>query len=173
MKLLWIDCEMTGLNYEKDEILEIAYILTDSDFNFISEGNWVIHHTDETLDKMDDWCKYMHGKSDLISKAKESTFTYEFVEAQIMNMLNENTLRQEVFITGNSVYNDFVFIKKIFPRIAHWIHYRIVDVSSFKIILTEWYRGKTYFKKNKQHRALEDIKESINELKFYKKNFFI
>jgi oligoribonuclease len=173
MKLLWIDCEMTGLDIKKDKILELAAILTDINLNTIYENEWQFKSTEKILSKMSLECKKMHTWSGLCNSAKKSRTKYICAESELMNVFQKETKKNEVFLAGNSVHYDKAFIEKHMPKITGWMHYRILDVSSLKILYFMKYKKKTPFKKKKNHRALNDIKETIEEFKFYKEKFKI
>ena len=173
--LVWIDLEMTGLDPDNDKILEIATIITDGDLNVIAEGPClVIHESDEVLDNMGEWCVKQHGKSGLTQRVKDSNISLEEAEEETLSFIRKYTVKGKNPLCGNSVGQDQKFLEKHMPRITKHLHYRIVDVSSFKEMLKRWYDGTstTYLKSN-THRALDDIKESIEELKFYREGFFI
>ncbi|CAG8455042.1 10177_t:CDS:2 [Dentiscutata heterogama] len=185
--LVWIDCEMTGLDVESDHIIEIAVLITDGKLNILAEGPvLVINQSQETMDKMNDWCKQHHGdvssiyiliqQSGLTAKVLSSTITTSDASAQILEFLKKHIPKKGISpLAGNSVYADKMFLKKEMPEMVDWLHYRIIDVSSIKELCRRWYPSifETVPKKNSNHRALEDIKESIDELKFYKKHIFI
>jgi oligoribonuclease len=142
----WLDCEMTGLNWDNDNLLEIAFIITDTNCTVIKEKEYVIHHSKNILDNMNDWCKEHHTASGLTQKVLESQNTYASVEHDITYILNcyNNSI---FYIAGNSVYNDVAFIKKYMPSLMNFFHYRLLDVSSIKILGEEYY--KTHYKKKK------------------------
>ncbi|CAG8710976.1 8881_t:CDS:2, partial [Dentiscutata erythropus] len=175
--LVWIDCEMTGLDVENDHIIEIAVLITDGKLNILAEGPvLVINQSQETMDKMNDWCKQHHGDSGLTAKVLSSTITTSDASAQILEFLKKHIPKKGISpLAGNSVYADKMFLKKEMPEVVGWLHYRIIDVSSIKELCRRWYPNifETVPKKNSSHRALDDIKESIDELKFYKKHIFI
>ncbi|CAI4226425.1 unnamed protein product [Auanema sp. JU1783] len=173
--LIWIDCEMTGLNYEKQTLVEIAAIVTDADLNVISEGpNIVIHQDDKTLDAMDDWCKKTFAENGLLERIKSSTVSMQEAENQVLSFVEEHTKRGQCPLAGNSIYMDKLFIQKYMPRLANHFHYRLVDVSTIKELSRRWYPHelKSAPAKAMTHRALDDIRESINELKYYRTSVF-
>ncbi|CAG8529305.1 11870_t:CDS:2 [Gigaspora rosea] len=175
--LVWIDCEMTGLDVDNEHIIEIAVLITDGKLNILAEGpDLVINQSQETMDKMNDWCKQHHGDSGLTAAVLSSTITTSDASAQILEFLKKHIPDKGIApLAGNSVYADKMFLKKEMPEVVDWLHYRIVDVSSIKELCRRWYPSifETAPKKKSTHRALDDIKESINELKFYKKHIFI
>ena len=171
-KLIWIDLEMSGLDYYNDVILEIATIITDGDLNIIATGpNLIINHPDELLENMNPWCIEQHAKTGLTQQIKESTISLQEAEKETLNFLKQHCDKSTAPLCGNSVWFDKLFLKKDMPFIFDFLHYRTVDVTAFKIMLNMWSHKKIDFKKENTHRALDDIKESIAELKFYKKHF--
>ncbi len=170
--LVWIDLEMTGLDYHRDVILEIAAIVTDAELNIIATGpNLVIHQPDEVLENMNPWCIETHGASGLIQASKESSITTEQAEEEILKFIEQHCQKGNAPLCGNTVWFDKLFLNKEMPLIVDFLHYRTVDVTAFKVMLSQWAGKDIVFKKNNTHRALDDIKESIEELKFYKNNF--
>jgi len=175
--LVWIDCEMTGLNHETDKIIEISCFLTNGKLEFLEPYGFtrVVHCDDAKLDGMDDWCKNTHGKSGLIEKVRASTNTTESVQAELMKYLKALTGPKMGVLAGNSVHVDRLFLLKQFPELVNYLHYRIVDVSTIKEI---GYRQNPKLMskvppKALNHTAKDDILESINELKWYYKNYFV
>lgn len=163
--LFWIDLEMTGLNIEEDCILEVAVVITNMELNPVDEYHAVAHQPQEVLDKMNDWCKKTHGESGLTEAVKTGT-PLEKVEDEVILLIDRHfEPHAKIVLCGNSVWNDRLFIEKFMPKIAKRLHYRMIDVSSFKEIFREKY-GIKHDKKG-THRALDDIHESMNELKKY------
>ncbi|XP_010521588.1 PREDICTED: oligoribonuclease [Tarenaya hassleriana] len=173
--LVWIDLEMTGLNIEVDRILEIACIITDGRLTKSVEGpDLVIHQTKDCLDKMGEWCQTHHAASGLTEKVLQSTISESEAENQVMEFVKKHVGSETPLLAGNSVYVDFQFLKKYMPDLAALFSHVVVDVSSVTALCIRWYpkeRRKAPTKQNK-HRALDDIRESINELKFYKESIF-
>ncbi|MBP7854696.1 oligoribonuclease [Candidatus Babeliales bacterium] len=171
--LVWIDLEMTGLDYFNDTILEIASIVTDSNLNIIDLGpNLVIYQPDDILNRMDNWCIETHTKSGLLKAVKESAISMEQAEQETLYFLQQYCAKGMAPLCGNTIWFDKLFLKKDMPRIVDYLHYRIVDVTAFKIMLGTWSGKKDLgFKKQNSHRALDDIKESIAELQFYREQF--
>lgn len=171
--LVWIDLEMTGLDYHHDSILEIASIITDTNLNIVATGpNLVIHQPDTILLKMDPWCIETHTKSGLFKKVQESFITAEEAEQTTLQFLQEHCVKNSAPLCGNTIWFDKLFLKKDMPAIVDYLHYRVVDVTAFKIMISAWSGKKDVgFKKNNTHRALDDIQESIEELKLYRKNY--
>ncbi len=171
--LAWIDLEMTGLDHQNDLILEIATIITDTDLNIVAEGpSMVIYQPDEILNKMDQWCIDTHTNTGLFRQVQESCVTVQEAEQETLFFLQEYASKGDMPLCGNTVWFDKLFLKKEMPRIVEYLHYRVVDVTAFKIMISAWSGKKDLgFKKQNTHRALDDIKESIAELQFYRQNY--
>nr|XP_043609495.1 oligoribonuclease-like isoform X2 [Erigeron canadensis] len=173
--LVWIDLEMTGLNTEVDRILEIACIITDGKLTKSVEGpDLVIHQTKACLDEMGEWCQKHHAESGLTEKVIQSTISEKEAEQQVMEFVKAHVGTYTPLLAGNSIYVDFMFLKKYMPDLASLFHHVVVDVSSVKALCMRWYpkENKKAPRKEKRHRALEDIKESIAELKYFKEKVF-
>lgn len=174
--LVWLDLEMTGLDVSTDVILEIATIVTDSQLEVIEYGpDLVIHHDEQVLNRMNAWCQVYHGKSGLTQAVRESTVTIGQAEQETLEFLQKYFSVGQPIACGNSVWNDKVFLQKGMPVLYSFFDYRVVDVTSFKEVLRRWYPKSPYldFKKKEAHRAMDDIKESIAELKHYQTHFFL
>ncbi|KAI2659667.1 Oligoribonuclease, mitochondrial [Labeo rohita] len=171
-RMVWVDLEMTGLDIEKDQIIEMACIVTDSDLNIIAEGpNLIINQPDELLDGMSDWCKEHHGKSGLTQAVRDSLITLQQAEYEFLSFIFCNS---DFLESRNSVHADKKFLDKYMPQFMRHLHYRIIDVSTIKELSRRWYPEEYSLapQKKSSHRALEDIQESIKELKFYRANVF-
>ena len=171
--LIWIDCEMTGLDPEVDRIIEIAVIVTGPALTPRIEGPvLVIHQSPEQLDRMDSWNKGTHGRSGLIDKVKASTVTEEQAEQQILDFVVKYAPKGSTPMCGNSIGQDRRFLVKYMPRLEAFFHYRNVDVSTLKELAKRW-RPEVYnsFKKQQKHTALADVHESIDELAHYRAHF--
>jgi oligoribonuclease len=171
--LVWLDCEMTGLNPEHDRIIEIAVIVTDPMLVQRIEGPvLVIHQSDALLDGMDAWNKGTHGKSGLIDKVKASTLTEEIAEQQLLAFLAHYVPKSGTPMCGNSIGQDRRFLAKYMPKLEAFFHYRNLDVSTLKELSKRWAPG-VYksFKKKQLHTALADVHESIAELEHYRTHF--
>lgn len=166
MPFFWIDLEMTGLDDTKDVILEVAALVTDHDFNALDSLDRVVHQPQSALDGMDDWCKKTHGASGLTEKVKTGAPLAD-VEKELIALADKYFPKKDdrIVLCGNSIGNDRRFIDRYMPAFAKKLHYRLIDVSSFKEIFRTKYGVK--FEKKNAHRALDDILESINELKAY------
>jgi len=174
--LAWIDLEMTGLDANNDVIVEIACITTDKDLNIIAEGSsLVINTNEEKLSAMSDWVKNAHTASGLIEKIRSSKTTIQDAQNEAIKFFEQYCFVGVSPLCGNSIWNDRVFLKKYMPELDNFFNYRIIDVSSVKEIVKRWYpeNSNINFYKKESHRALTDIRESINELAHYRKYFFI
>lgn len=171
-KLVWIDLEMTGLNPDEHVIIEVAAIVTDEKLNIIDEGlNIVIHHPDETMLNLSDWIVKTHGESGLLAKVQESKISLSEAEKLVLNYLILHCAAGASPLCGNSVWQDRRFLIKYMPALNNFFHYRNIDVSTIKELVSRWYGFK--YKKGEVHRALGDVLESIAELKYYRDNFFV
>jgi oligoribonuclease len=173
--LVWIDLEMTGLNPEHDTILEIATVVTTNTLELIAQGpSFVIHQPDELLAKMDSWNTEHHTKSGLVDAVRKSTISLKEAEAATLTFLEKYAHKNFSPLCGNSVWQDRFFLKRHMPSIDRFLNYRIIDVSSIKEVIKRWYPYSPYehFVKVENHRALEDILQSIEELKHYQTYFF-
>lgn len=163
--LFWVDLEMTGLDETVDSILEVAIVITDTDFDIQEQYQSVIFQPPEILQKMNDWCKKTHGESGLTAAVPGGKPLAE-VEKDILALIQKYYAPSErVVLVGNSVGNDKRFIDRYLPEVARRLHYRLIDVSSFKEIFRAKY-GLSFQKRN-THRAVDDILESVKELKYY------
>ncbi|KAL7152103.1 hypothetical protein ABFS83_04G075600 [Erythranthe nasuta] len=175
MPLVWIDLEMTGLNIEIDRILEIACVITDGKLTKSIEGpDLIIQQTKECLDKMGEWCQEHHSESGLTERVLQSTITEQEAEKQVIEFVKKHVGTCTPLIAGNSIYTDLLFLRKYMPDLAALFSHVLVDVSSVKALCIRWFPKdkKKAPKKENKHRAMDDIKESIAELKFYKDNIF-
>lgn len=171
--LVWLDCEMTGLNPEVDRIIEIAVIVTGPHLEQRTEGPvLVIHQSDTQLNLMDAWNKGTHGKSGLIDKVRASTTTEDEAEAQLIAFLGQYVPANGSPMCGNSIGQDRRFLVKYMPRLEAFFHYRNLDVSTLKELSKRW-KPEIYasFKKQQRHTALADVHESIDELAHYRTHF--
>jgi oligoribonuclease len=171
--LIWLDCEMTGLDPEIDRLIEIAVIVTGPELQPRIEGPvLVIHQSDEQLDKMDAWNKGTHGKSGLIDKVKASVVTEAEAEQQILEFLARYAPKNSTPMCGNSISQDRRFLVKYMPKLEAFFHYRNLDVSTLKELAKRW-RPEVYssFRKQQKHTALADVHESIDEMAHYREHF--
>lgn len=172
-----MDLEMTGLNPERDVIVEIATIVTDDQLNIVAEGpDLVIHHSDEVLSVMDKFVVDMHTKSGLLDAIRSSTITLEDAGRQTLEFIKSHVPEaRTVPLCGNSIGTDRRFLARYLPDIENHLHYRSVDVSTIKELVKRWYPGTDNIRPFKlgNHRALGDIQESVNELRFYRERVFV
>jgi oligoribonuclease len=172
-RLVWLDMEMTGLDPEKERIIEVAVVVTEPDLTIVAEGPvLVIHQPDSLLDAMDSWNRSTHGKSGLTDKVKASTLTEEQAESQLIAFLSQHVPAGKSPLCGNTVSQDRRFMFNYMPKLEQFFHYRTVDVSTIKELARRWrpelLKG---FEKRSKHEALADIYESIDELKYYRETF--
>ncbi|XP_044078398.1 small fragment nuclease isoform X2 [Siniperca chuatsi] len=173
-RMVWVDLEMTGLDIEKDQIIEMACIITDSDLNILAEGpNLIINQPEKLLEGMSEWCKEHHGKSGLTQAVRDSKITLEQAEYEFLSFVRQHTPPGQCPLAGNSVHADKRFLDKYMPQFMYHLHYRIIDVSTIKE-LCRWFpeEYKMVPHKKATHRALDDIRESIKELQYYRANVF-
>lgn len=173
--LIWIDLEMTGLNPEKDRIIEMATIVTDSNLHVIAEGPvFAIHQPNELLDGMDEWCTKQHNSSGLVTRVKESVMTEEQAQQQTIDFLKQYVTEGKSPMCGNSVWQDRRFLAKYMPTLEQFFHYRLIDVSTLKELALRWvpeiYNG---LQKESRHLAMDDIRDSIAELRYYRENLLV
>ena len=173
--LIWLDCEMTGLNPQTERIIEIAVVVTDASLQVRVPGPvLVIHQSDALLDAMDAWNKGTHGRSGLIERVKASTLTEEAAQEQVLAFLRQYVPKGKVPLCGNSIGQDRRFLALYMPKLEAYFHYRNVDVSTLKELARRWkpevVKG---FKKAQRHTALADVLESIDELQHYRQHFLL
>ncbi|MBF0663230.1 MULTISPECIES: oligoribonuclease [unclassified Rhodococcus (in: high G+C Gram-positive bacteria)] len=176
-KLVWIDCEMTGLRLDSDKLIEIAALVTDSELNVLGEGvDIVIHADDEALAAMPEVVQQMHARSGLTEEVRRSTVGLAEAEKLVLDYIREHVGEAGTApLAGNSIGTDRGFITRDMPELDSYLHYRMVDVSSIKELCRRWY-PRIYFgqpEKGLSHRALADIKESIRELRYYRRTAFV
>ena len=173
-RLVWMDLEMTGLDAETDVILEIATVVTDGDLEVVAEGPTLAVHRDEaTLAAMDRWNTEHHTASGLVERVRRSEVSETEAEAVTLAFVEQHCARQSAPLCGNSVWQDRRFLVRYMPVLNAYLHYRIVDVSTVKELARRWHpQLLDAFKKKNTHRALDDIRESIAELKLYRERFF-
>ncbi|MEN3307166.1 MAG: oligoribonuclease [Micromonosporaceae bacterium] len=175
--LVWIDCEMTGLDLVKDSLIEVAALVTDPDLNVLGDGvDVVVHADDAALDGMFDVVREMHDKSGLTDEVRASTVTVAEAEDMIMSYLTTHVPDPRTApLCGNSIATDRGFLARDMPRLDAHLHYRMIDVSSVKELCRRWYPRAYYGQpaKGLAHRALADIKESVRELEYYRRTIFV
>jgi len=172
-RLVWLDMEMTGLDPEKERIIEVAVVITEPDLTVVAEGPvLVVHQPDSLLDAMDSWNKSTHGKSGLIDRVKASTLTESGAQDQLIAFMAQYVPAGKSPLCGNTVSQDRRFMFNYMPKLEQFFHYRTIDVSTLKELARRWkpelLKG---FEKRSKHEALADIYESIDELKYYREHF--
>jgi oligoribonuclease len=175
--LVWMDLEMTGLDHTSDVIVEIATLITDDDLNIVAEGpDLVVQASEESLANMDPFVVNMHTKSGLLDQIKAATMTLEEAGAQTLAFIKEHVPEERsVPLCGNSIGTDRRFLAAYLPEIEEYLHYRSIDVSSVKELVKRWYPGVDGNRPRGQgsHRALDDIRESVKELVYYREHVFV
>lgn len=169
--LVWMDMEMSGLAVERERILELAVVVTDGQLAVVAEGpEIVVHQPDAVLEAMDDWNKSHHGASGLIERVRASTIDEATAEAQVLAFVAAHVGPRMAPLAGNSIHQDRLFLAKYMPRLNEHLHYRNVDVSTVKELVRRWYPVPYAARPTKRgtHRAMGDILESIDELRYYR-----
>jgi len=173
--LVWIDCEMTGLDPTHDVLLEIATIITNYDLEIIAYGPvFAIRQSEKKLESMDAWNRRTHKKSGLVTRVREEGVSVAEAEKHTLAFVKRHCYARTAPLCGNSIGQDKRFLAKYMPKLHDFLHYKVVDVSSIKVLAKEWYGGR-YESPQKQelHRALADIEESIAELDYYRRTIFV
>ncbi len=173
LNLIWVDLEMTGLDPEKDRIIEVALVVTDPDLNVLGEAPvFAIHQSDEILNGMDAWNRGTHGRSGLIDRVRASNVTEAMAEDALIEFLGQYVPKGKSPMCGNTICQDRRFMAKTMPKLEAYFHYRNLDVSTLKEIARRWKPELVDgFKKMQKHTALADILESIEELRYYREHF--
>jgi oligoribonuclease len=171
--LIWIDLEMTGLDTQRDSIIEIATVVTDAKLNILAEGPvMAIHQSDSVLSAMDEWNTNQHAKSGLTERVKQSSVNEQQAQQLTIDFLQQYVPKGKSPMCGNSICQDRRFLARCMPELESYFHYRNLDVSTLKELVARWApeiaKGLT---KNNNHLALDDIKDSIEELKYYREHF--
>ena len=162
-KLLWLDMEMTGLDPERDVVIEVAGLVTNYQFEELDCFHQVVKQHQDYLEKMDKWNTKQHKKSGLYDLVPNG-IPQDHMESILLTLASKHFKEEKIILAGNSIYQDRLFVKKYFPKFAKLLHYRMLDISAWKIIFAD--KG-VEFKKENKHRALDDIRESVRELKSY------
>jgi oligoribonuclease len=171
--LVWLDLEMTGLDPATDDIIEIATVITDSDLNIVAQGpELAIHYNERRLETMSDWSKDHHHQSGLVERIRRSDICLKAAEKETLSFIGGFVEKGRAPLCGNSVHQDRVFLHRHMPELHDYLHYRNIDVSSLKELSFLWYPELPKFQKKNRHTALEDIIESIHELKYYRTHIF-
>ena len=172
--LVWVDCEMTGLDPEKNVLIEIATIITDYDLEIVARGPvFAIRQPQAKLDLMDARNRRTHKKSGLLDRIREEGVSLKEAEAETLKFVKRYCYARTAPLCGNSIGQDKRFLIRYMPTLHDFLHYKVVDVSSIKLLVSEWYGGRYKSPEKKElHRALDDIEESIAELQYYRKTVF-
>ena len=175
LNLVWIDLEMTGLDPELEVIIEIASIVTDYDLNILAEGPCLaVHQSDEILNRMDAWNQKHHNASGLVERVRKSKINHDEASRQTLEFIQKYCPENTSPLCGNSIAQDRKFLEKYMKKLHNYLHYRNVDVTSVKELVRRWYPdGPKLPKKSDSHMALTDIRESLKELIFYRKEYFV
>ncbi|MPZ97819.1 MAG: oligoribonuclease [Dehalococcoidia bacterium] len=173
--LVWLDLEMTGLDPEKNVIIEVATIITDGDLNVLAEGPVLaVHRSEEELALMDSWNTKTHGRSGLTERVRQSTIDLGEAERQTLAFVRKWVPKGVSPLCGNSISQDRRFLRREMPKFDAYLHYRQIDVSTLKELARRWYpNGPTPPEKREVHQALEDIRESLEELRWYREQLFV
>ena len=174
--IVWMDMEMSGLDPDTDRILEVAVLVTDGELEVVAEGpHLIVHQPDSVLAAMDQWNTTHHGQSGLTERVRESTLDEDSASRAILDFLSEHTEKRKAPLAGNSIHQDRRFVARYLPEVEAWLHYRNIDVSTVKELARRWY-PKQYSEHNAKkgsHRAMDDLIESIDELKYYRQSLFL
>lgn len=174
--IVWMDMEMSGLDPDTERILEIAVLVTDGELELVAEGpHLILHQPDSVLQAMDAWNTSHHGQSGLTQRVRESTLDERGASEAILEFLAEHTEKRKAPLAGNSIHQDRRFVARYLPDVEAWLHYRNIDVSTVKELARRWY-PKQYAErpaKRGSHRAMDDLTESIEELKYYRTTIFL
>ena len=174
--LVWVDCEMTGLDPKTCTILEIGVVITDGELEVIAEGPSIpIHHSDKVLNGMEAWSRFHHKKSGLTQSCRESKVSLKKAEQQVLQFVQKNCKKNTALLCGNTIWQDRRFLMKYMPHFEQYLHYRMIDVSSVKELVRRWYPADHAMPREKKqtHRVSDDIRESIDELRHYRKKVFV
>lgn len=175
-RMVWVDLEMTGLDPQTCTIVEIATVVTDSDLTIVAEGpSLVIHQPEEALASMNDFVRDLHTRSGLLDRIRTSTVSLAEAAAQTLSFMAAHCPKGASPLCGNSVWKDRAFLERYMPAVVAHLHYRIVDVSTLKELARRWYPAEIARapKKREAHRALDDVRESIEELRWYRDRLFV
>jgi oligoribonuclease len=168
-----MDLEMTGLDPDRDQILEMATIVTDGNLKILAEGPvFAIHQPTRVLNNMNAWCKKQHKKSGLVDRVKQSDITLEKAEKETLKFIKKWVGKNKSPLCGNSIHQDRAFLRHYMPTLNDYLHYRLIDVSTIKELAKRWYKTKA-FEKESTHLALDDIRDSIEELNHYRELIFV
>jgi oligoribonuclease len=172
-RLVWIDLEMTGLDIGKESIIEIATVVTDGELNILATGpNLAVSVSEELLAGMDEWNTTHHNESGLVERVRTESVSCEQAEAETLAFLKKWVSQGVAPLCGNSIWNDKKFMEKEMPLLVDYLHYRMIDVSTVKELARRWYPEIARYEKKGAHLALDDILESIEELRYFRERIF-
>ena len=174
--IIWMDMEMSGLDPETDRILEIAVLITNGELEIVAEGpNLILHQSDEVLEAMDEWNTKHHGQSGLTERVRESSVDEAKASSVLLDFFSQHTEKKRAPLAGNSIHQDRRFVARYMPEVEDWLHYRNVDVSTLKELALRWYPAQYAARPTKKgsHRAMDDLLESIDELRYYRQVLFL
>lgn len=172
--LVWMDLEMTGLDPDTDTILEMAILITDAELNIVAEGPSIAIHQDESvLSAMNDWCKEHHGASGLSARVRQSDIDMLAAESMALDFVRRFVPERTSPLCGNSIHQDRRFLARHMPKLEAYMHYRNIDVSTIKELARRWYAGIAPPVKRSAHLAMDDIRESVAELAYYRQTVFV
>ena len=172
-RLVWIDLEMTGLNIERESIIEIATLVTDSELNILAQGpNLAIRVDEKLIEGMDEWNTTHHFGSGLVERIRNEGVSLDIAEKETLDFLEKWVEPNTAPLCGNSVWNDRRFLEKEMPKVAEFLHYRMIDVSTIKELARRWFPEVGKYDKKASHLALDDILESVEELTFFRDKVF-
>jgi oligoribonuclease len=175
--LVWLDLEMTGLDPKKCTILEIGILITDNELNILAEGPSIaVHHSEKVLRGMESWSRHHHKKSGLTGECRKSTVSLKKAETLVLDFVKEYCKEKTAPLCGNTIWQDRRFLVKYMPRLEAYLHYRVIDVSSIKELVRRWYSDNSFKmprEKRQTHRVMDDIRESVEELRFYRGKVFV
>ena len=174
-RMVWMDLEMTGLDPEQDVIIEIATIVTNADLDVVAEGPvFAISQPEARLAAMDDWNQSHHGASGLIDRVRASSVSTKEAEAATLAFVAAHVGERVAPLCGNTIWQDRRFLTRYMPQLEQYLHYRVIDVSTIKELAARWHPSLIAgFSKKAEHTALADVRESIEELRFYRERFFV
>jgi oligoribonuclease len=174
--IVWMDMEMSGLDPDADRILEIAVLVTDGELQVVAEGpSLIIHQPDHVLETMDEWNTRHHGQSGLTERVRESLTDEAQASAALLEFMSAHTSKKAAPLAGNSIHQDRRFLARYLPEVEDYLHYRNIDVSTVKELARRWYPKQYAARPSKKgsHRAMDDLLESIEELKYYRSTLFL
>jgi oligoribonuclease len=172
LRLVWIDLEMTGLNAATDHVLEIAAVVTGPDLVPLAEVECVIRQPDDVLERMSARVRRIHSENNLLDEVRESTTTLRQAERAVLEMVSRHCPPGEGILSGNSVYHDWRFLVRHMPRLEQHLHFRQIDIGTISVLVSAWYPHVEFPRPSTNHRAMSDIRASMEELRYYMRHAF-